>query len=106
MQRVPVRVDLVIFGASGDLARRKIIPSLGRLVSRDAQDVRIIGAGRSAKSTEDFRREVDHAGGGERLTATAEWVQLDYGAPATFAPLKELVAGTPCVIFYLATPFE
>ena len=31
-------VDLVIFGASGDLSHRKILPSLGRLVARDGQD--------------------------------------------------------------------
>jgi glucose-6-phosphate 1-dehydrogenase len=99
-------VDLVIFGASGDLAHRKIIPALGRVVARDGLSVRVIGAGRSPKSTEEFRRLVQEAGGGEKLSASAEWVHLDYGAPATFAPLKELVAGTACVIFYLATPPE
>ena len=31
--------DLVIFGASGDLASRKILPSLGRLVTRERQPV-------------------------------------------------------------------
>lgn len=103
---MPVRVDLVIFGASGDLARRKIIPSLGRLASRDSVDVRIIGAGRSAHTPEEFRHEVEQAGGRQRLSATAEWVQLDYGEPASFAPLKDLLAESTTVIFYLATPAE
>ena len=99
-------VDLVVFGASGDLARRKILPSLGRLAARASQAIRVIGAGRSAKATEEFRLLVGEAGGGERLAATADWVHLDYAAPSSFAPLQELVAATPCVIFYLATPPE
>ncbi|HEY4888993.1 MAG TPA: glucose-6-phosphate dehydrogenase [Candidatus Dormibacteraeota bacterium] len=98
--------DLVIFGASGDLARRKILPSLGRLVSRDGVSVRVIGVGRSQKSTADFREMVKETSTNERLSATAEWVQLDYAEPSTFAPLKEMLTGSPCVIFYLATPPE
>ena len=99
-------VDLVIFGASGDLARRKILPSLGRLVSREGQSLRVIGAGRGHKSTEEFRDVVKESSANAKLGASAEWVQLDYGEPASFAPLIELVAGSDCVIFYLATPPE
>ena len=98
--------DLVIFGASGDLAHRKILPSLSHLVAREGQSVRVIGAARSHKSTAQFRTEVKEASGNERLSANAEWVQLDYADPLTFTPLKELAAGSPCVIFYLATPPE
>ena len=103
---VATAVDLVIFGASGDLTHRKILPSLGHLVSRDGQSVRVIGAGRSHKATAEFRDEVKASSSNERLSSTAEWVQLDYADPLSFTPLKELVAGSPCVIFYLATPPE
>jgi glucose-6-phosphate 1-dehydrogenase len=103
---VDAEVDLVIFGASGDLAQRKILPSLGRQVAREGQRVRVVGAGRSGKAADEFRQLVREASGNERLAATAEWVKLDYAAPATFAPLKELLTGSPCVIFYLATPPE
>jgi glucose-6-phosphate 1-dehydrogenase len=99
-------VDLVIFGATGDLARRKILPSLGRLVSREGTSLRVIGAGRSHKSTAEFRDMVTEASANQGLASTAEWVQLDYAEPATFAPLKELLTGSPCVIFYMATPPE
>ncbi len=99
-------VDLVIFGASGDLARRKILPSLAQLASREGQPLRIIGAGRGNKATADFRDLVNESSGDQRLSATAEWVQLDYSEPSTFAPLKVLIAQSPCVIFYLATPPE
>jgi len=98
------RVDLVIFGASGDLAQRKILPSLGRLAGREGRQVRVVGAGRSEKATEAFRQMVREGSRNEKLAATSEWVKLDYEEPATFAPLKELLTGSPCVIFYLATP--
>ena len=99
-------VDLVIFGASGDLAHRKILPSLGRLLSRERQPLRVIGVGRGHKTTEEYRDAVKVSSGSQRLGATAEWVQLDYGEPSSFAALIQLVAGSPCVIFYLATPPE
>jgi glucose-6-phosphate 1-dehydrogenase len=99
-------VDLVIFGASGDLTHRKILPSLGRLVAREGQAVRVIGAGRSHKSTGDFRELVKQASGNQRLSETAEWVQIDYADPKTFTPLTEMLAGSSAVIFYLATPPE
>jgi glucose-6-phosphate 1-dehydrogenase len=47
---------------------------------------------------------VKEASRSQEIASTAEWVRLDYGDPATFAPLKELVAGSVDVIFYLATP--
>ena len=99
-------VDLVVFGASGDLTRRKILPSLGRLVSREGRSVRVIGAGRTPKSTADFRGMVKEASQNERLNTSAEWVQLDYSDPATFTQLKQQVTGSRSVIFYLATPPE
>jgi glucose-6-phosphate 1-dehydrogenase len=99
-------VDLVIFGASGDLARRKILPSLGRLVARDLESVRVIGAGRTKLATGDFRAEILAAGGSQQLSETAEWVRLEYSDPSTFAHMNEILTGSPCVIFYLATPPE
>ena len=99
-------VDLVIFGASGDLTQRKILPSLSRLVAREGQAVGVVGAGRSHKTSADFRETVKQASGNQRLSDTAEWVQLDYADPLTFAPLNEMLAGSATVIFYLATPPE
>jgi len=99
-------VDLVIFGASGDLTHRKILPSLGRLVAREGQSVRVVGVGRSHISTAEFRDQVKQASANQRLSDTADWVQLEYADPKTFEPLKEMLAGSPTVIFYLATPPE
>ena len=100
------RVDLVIFGASGDLAQRKILPSLKRLASPDGMQLRIIGAGRTVQSTARFRDTVKKRSGSQRLAATAEWVRVDYKSQATFASLKKATAGADHVIFYMATPPE
>ncbi|HZK72570.1 MAG TPA: glucose-6-phosphate dehydrogenase [Clostridia bacterium] len=99
-------IDLVIFGASGDLAQRKILPSLKRLASRDGMSLRIIGAGRTAQSTTAFRDIVRKRSGSQLLASTAEWVKLDYRSQATFTGLKKLLADAGTVIFYLATPPE
>lgn len=99
-------VDLVIFGASGDLASRKILPSVGRLAAREDQALRVVGAGRSRKTTAEFRQLMNKATDNSALAAAAEWVSLDYSDPSTFKPLCEAVVESPNVIFYLATPPE
>ncbi|WP_434287260.1 glucose-6-phosphate dehydrogenase [Celeribacter sp. SCSIO 80788] len=52
--------DLVIFGGTGDLARRKILPGLYRrfCAGQMPPTARIIGAARSEHDTEEFRRIV------------------------------------------------
>ena len=47
---------LVLFGATGDLARRRLLPSLFALFrdSRLAADWQLMGVGRSARSSEDW----------------------------------------------------
>ncbi|WP_444666388.1 glucose-6-phosphate dehydrogenase [Cereibacter changlensis] len=52
--------DLVIFGGTGDLARRKILPGLYRrfLGGQMPQDSRIIAAARSDMSDDEFRAQV------------------------------------------------
>lgn len=99
-------VHLVIFGASGDLATRKILPALDRLFERERRHVQIVGAGRSPQLTEHFRASVLASSGSEALASSAHWVQLDYAEPRSFAPLKGLLANAPFVVFYLATPAD
>ncbi|GAB1363850.1 hypothetical protein MASR1M32_30860 [Rhodobacter sp.] len=55
--------DLVIFGGTGDLARRKILPGLYRRFQAGQMpaDSRIIGAARGDLGDEDFRRLVADA---------------------------------------------
>jgi len=55
--------ELVIFGGTGDLARRKILPSLFRrhLAGQIPEGTRILGAARSEMDTEAFRAMVREA---------------------------------------------
>ena len=99
-------VDLVVFGASGDLSRRKILPSLGRLVAHEGSPVRFVGVGRGNKSEAEFREMVAETSASKALAAAATWVQVGYADPASYAPLKDLLAGSQTAIFYVATPPE
>ncbi|PJF10752.1 glucose-6-phosphate dehydrogenase [Pseudorhodobacter sp. MZDSW-24AT] len=61
---IPVdEFDLVIFGGTGDLARRKILPGLYRrfLAGQMTAESRIIGAARAELSDEEFRKLVAEA---------------------------------------------
>jgi len=51
---------IVLFGASGDLTSRKLIPALIRLFDSDliSQNTRILGVGRSSFSNEEFATKV------------------------------------------------
>ena len=51
---------MVIFGASGDLTRRKLIPALYNLAKNDllSREFAVIGVSRSPLSHEDFRNKV------------------------------------------------
>jgi glucose-6-phosphate 1-dehydrogenase len=95
--------DLVIFGASGDLAKRKIIPAL-HSVDGSGGSLRVLGAGRSELSRADFQAVVNEASGSSALAAEADWVRLDYDSPASYADLKERLGHGRSVVFYLATP--
>src|SRR6056297_1760270 len=52
--------DLVIFGGTGDLARRKILPGLYRRFTAGQMppEARVIGAARSEMSDDDYRHEI------------------------------------------------
>jgi glucose-6-phosphate 1-dehydrogenase len=85
---IPVEpFDLVVFGATGDLARRKILPSLWRrfVDGQMPPEARVIGAARSPLSTETFRAHIaealrEHAGGmvSDRAAITPFLERLDY----------------------------
>ena len=95
--------DVVIFGASGDLSNRKILPALGRLSTN--QDLRVIGVGRRAMDREQFRDLVARSSGNPALAASARWMQLDYGAAEGYRHLRDATEPERrSMVFYLATP--
>ena len=64
LERLPIHpTTLVIFGATGDLARRKLLPALYNLAHEGALPERfqLVGVSRSEHSHEDFRAQVEEA---------------------------------------------
>jgi glucose-6-phosphate 1-dehydrogenase len=92
MAKVPAGVGprlpqvVVLFGATGDLARRKLLPGLFHLVNAGfIPGCRIIGVSLDDIDTEGFRslgpacaRRVRHAQGHRMTTGKAFAAQLDY----------------------------
>jgi glucose-6-phosphate 1-dehydrogenase len=105
---------LVIFGASGDLAKRKIFPALYSLVRKSAWQGRIIGVGRSKWTSADFREYarssvMQFAGDVDpsvlsTLLDSMDFLSGDYENPSTFSALSSLLVDCRCPLFYLAIP--
>ena len=122
---VPPPTALIIFGASGDLAHRKLLPSLYRLYKSGVltDDFFILGTSRVRMTTEQFRAStleaVQEAYPSEfdrkvwdTLASKIYYSTFDYGNPASYA--RDLVDILPKLesrhqtkgnrIFYLAIP--
>lgn len=105
---------LVFFGASGDLAYKKIFPALQTMARRGRLDCRVIGVAKSgwtlAQLVERARASVAEHGGGEdptafpRLVSQLRYVDGDYGDADTFAKLRAELDGTSRPAHYLAIP--
>jgi len=105
---------LVIFGATGDLAFKKIFPSLQAMAKRRQLEVPVVAVGREPWRVERIRaraREslVKHAGGVDADAFTVLAGQLryaggDYHEPATFDAIREALGGARRPTFYLAIP--
>jgi len=110
-------VAMVIFGASGDLTGRKILPALARLADRGVLDdgFTVIGVARTPWSNEEFRAHVAEStpDGGPKwraLTERFKYITGEYDHPNTFDMLKthldeaDQVDGTDGNrLYYLAT---
>jgi len=101
MARATPDLDIVIFGASGDLASRKVLPAVGAVSSRAR--LHVVGAGRSDLARDRFRQLVGEATGSADLAAGADWVRLEYDEPGTYAGLRGALRRNAAV-YYLATP--
>ena len=117
--------SLVIFGGSGDLTARKLVPALYNLFRHHCLPARfnIVGCGRSVMTHAEFRRslaEFDHEDRGAAEEADESWEhfaanifyqELSYDAPQAYQRLAELLDQldrerhtAPNRIFYLAVP--
>jgi len=103
---------LVFFGATGDLAYKKIFPALQAMIRHGRLDVPVIGvakAGDLDKLKARARASVQEHGGldpaaFEKLTGLLRYVDGDYNEPATFAAIKQELGAAQHPAHYLAIP--
>jgi glucose-6-phosphate 1-dehydrogenase len=97
-------VALVIFGATGDLAQRKLVPALFKLYQAKAlpADFLLIGFGRKELSEGEFRQKFDVS---PEFAECITYVHGAYDSPEGFAKLAA-VAGERSIAFYFSTPPE
>ncbi|MHB8880280.1 MAG: glucose-6-phosphate dehydrogenase [Thermodesulfovibrionales bacterium] len=121
---IPSPCSVIIFGASGDLTRRKIIPSLYRLLAIGLlpDPFFVIGAARTPTSDADFRASMKKAvqealpkdfseSSWETFSEMLYFVQIDYDGRESYAGLRDKIQALEKKhatggnrIYYLATP--
>ena len=104
---------LVFFGATGDLAYKKIFPALQAMLKRGHLDVPVIGVAKAGWTLEQFKARaldslekhggVDSAAFG-KLSSLLRYVDGDYNDPATFQALSKELKGAQRPAHYLAIP--
>jgi glucose-6-phosphate 1-dehydrogenase len=103
---------LVLFGATGDLAKKKLFPALYDMEDLGQLDIPVVGVASSKWTQEVFRDNVEAAvrarknNADERIiTKLRDEVQLivgDYNNPQTFVELAEAIKGYKLPVIYLA----
>jgi len=103
----------VFFGATGDLAYKKIFPSLQKLVQRGHLDVPIIGVAREEWSLEQLRdrarASLEKFGGLDpdafaKLSSLLQYIGGDYREASTYERLKQALGQAKRPLHYLAIP--
>jgi len=103
----------VFFGATGDLAYKKIFPALQSMIRRGHLDAPIIGVAKQGWNLEQLRERArdsvrEHGGLDDdafaRLSANLHYVDGDYQDGATFEALRKALGEAQRPIHYLAIP--
>lgn len=104
---------LVFFGATGDLAYKKIFPSLQALVKHDRLEVPVIGVAKAGWNLDQLkaraRDSVEKHGGidppsFEKLLGLLRYVDGDYNDLSTFQALRKELGSAQRPAHYLAIP--
>jgi glucose-6-phosphate 1-dehydrogenase len=104
---------LVFFGATGDLAYKKIFPALQAMVKRGHLNVPVIGVAKAGWNLDKLRARAQdslekHGGldaaAFEKLSRLLRYVDGDYQDPATFAALRKELKDAQHPAHYLAIP--
>ena len=104
---------LVFFGATGDLAYKKIFPALQAMVKRGHLNVPVVGVAKAGWNLDQLRaraRDSVEKHGGldpgafEKLSGLLRYVDGDYQDPGTFAALRKELQDAHFPAHYLAIP--
>jgi glucose-6-phosphate 1-dehydrogenase len=105
---------LVFFGATGDLAFKKIFPALQNMVRRGTLPCPVVGVAKSGFTLEQLvaraRDSVTQHGGGvdkvafPKLVSQLKYIDGDYADPKTFDQLRQLLGTAQHPTHYLAIP--
>jgi glucose-6-phosphate 1-dehydrogenase len=104
---------LVFFGATGDLAYKKIFPALQAMLKRGNLDIPVIGVAKAGWNLDQLRaraRESVERHGGldraafDRLAQLLRYVDGDYQDAATFQALRRELGSASRPAYYLAIP--
>jgi glucose-6-phosphate 1-dehydrogenase len=106
---------LVLFGATGDLAKRSLFPALHELEKRGRLGIPVIGVARSEwdddelrsyarKSMEEFAPEGFDVSVWERIEPQLGYVRGEYDGPDTYTRLRERIPHAQHPLAYLAVP--
>ncbi len=104
---------LVFFGATGDLAYKKIFPALQAMVKRGTLNIPVIGVAKSgwtlAQLQGRMRESLELHGGidaaaSARLSTLLRYVDGDYADAATFKALRQVLGSAQRPAHYLAIP--
>ncbi|HYB54162.1 MAG TPA: glucose-6-phosphate dehydrogenase [Thermoanaerobaculia bacterium] len=105
---------LVFFGATGDLAYKKIFPTLQNMVRHGTLTVPVVGVAKSGWTLDQLRERAraslkEHGGGVDeaafgKLLSLLGYIDGDYADPATFTALRKMLGGAKAPTHYLAIP--
>ncbi len=104
---------LVFFGATGDLAHKKIFPSLQAMLKRDHLTVPVIGVAKAGWNLDQLKARAKdglekHGGldpaAFEKLCGLLRYVDGDYKDPATFQAIRKELGSARRPAHYLAIP--
>ena len=112
--KVPQSDALVFFGATGDLAYKKIFPALQSMVKAETLSVPIIGVAKSGWTTDQLRERAleslkEHGGGVDetaftKLSQLLQYIDGDYQEAATYERLRAALGSAARPLHYLAIP--
>jgi glucose-6-phosphate 1-dehydrogenase len=109
----PASDALVLFGATGDLAYKKLYPSLQAMVKRGHLNVPVIGVSRAGWNLDQLkaraRESVERHGGldpaaFEKLAGLLRYVDGDYNDAPTFQAIRRELGPAERPAYYLAIP--